>query len=235
MPVYNNLEYVRIKRPLPEFIQKDKFGIPFIEPDIIDISNMNNGKWLVSLNNLSNKDNLASRKIVHSFKSDDVLHRWYNNPYKYLEKVAPYYAVSSFDFSMDNEMEYPMIVSAVFKNRWSGAFAQAHGKKVIPTVGWTIPEYYDLCFSGLRNGGVFLISTLGVNNKDSKDSFLQGYFELRRRFPDSRIICVGDRLREVDLDVCVVSYADSFGYWNRKNSYWQPHLIEWDGSIADRG
>lgn len=235
MPVYNNLEYYRIKRPLPKYVNRDIMGIPFIEADNIDISNINNGKWLISLNNASSKDKLANCKIVHSFKCDDVLRRWYNQPFKYLEHIAQYYAVSSFDFSMDQEMLFPQVFMAVFANRWSGAFAQAHGKKVIPTVGWTTPQFYDLCFAGLRNGGTVLISTLGANNKDADRIFLSGYHEFRDRFPDSKIICVGDKIPGIDTDVCMVKYTDSFGYWNRKSSYWQPSFVNWDMSIANWG
>jgi len=32
-------------------------------------------------------------------------------------------------------------------------------KLVIPTVGWITPDTYDICFSGLRDGGVFIISS----------------------------------------------------------------------------
>lgn len=233
MPVYNNLEYTRIKRPLPDFVELDKYGIPFINADEIDISDINNGKWLISLNNISPKDNLADRKIVHSFKNDDVLDRYYNNPYKYLERVGPYYAVSSFDFSMDNEMSASMICNAIFKNRWSGAFAQTNGKKVIPTVGWTTSEYFDLCFAGLKDGGVFLISTLGVVNRGLTNEFQLGYKELRRRFPKAKLICVGDKVDCIDSDVCMVKYEQSFGYWNRKRNSWQPSFINWDGSIVE--
>ena len=46
MPVYKNLDYVRIVHPLPQYVERDIYGIPFVEADSIDISDMNNGKWL---------------------------------------------------------------------------------------------------------------------------------------------------------------------------------------------
>ena len=60
------------------------------------------------------------------------------------------------------------------------------------TVGWTTPEFYDITFAGLRDGGVFIISTLGTSNLLSYDEFIQGYHELRTRFPNSQLICVED-------------------------------------------
>ena len=65
---------------------------------------------------------------------------------------------------------------------------------VIPTVGWTNSDTYDICFSGLRDGGVFIISTLGTNNIVSYREFIPSYNEMRKRFPNTQIICVGDVL-----------------------------------------
>ena len=194
---------------------------------------MNNGLWLISLKNISQKTKLPEKKIVHSFSYDNILLQHYNHPLKFLERTAKYYAVSSFDFSMDITMKLRHILAAVYDNRWSGAFMQAHGRLVIPTVGWLTPETYDLCFAGLKDGGVFLISTLGANNPHSYDIFMNGYTELRKRFPDTKIICVGDKLRGMDNDICYVLYEESFGNWDRYHNTWQPKLINWDLSIPE--
>ena len=60
---------------------------------------------------------------------------------------------------------------------------------------------------------------------------MNGYFELRKRFPASKLICVGDKLRGMDDDVCIVLYEESFGNWDRHCKFWQPKLINWDKSI----
>ena len=231
MPVYNNKDYIRIMRPLPDYVERDKYGIPVIEAVPIDISAMNNGLWLINMKNISAKDKHPDRKIIHSFCYDDTLRRAYNNPINYLAKAAPYYAVSSFDFSMDEKMDFKQILDATYDNRWSGAFMQTNGKMVVPTVGWVKPDTYDVCFSGLRDSGVFLISTLGVNNSICYPAFIDGYREMRRRFPNTQIISVGDRLEGMDDDVCYVRYEDSFGSWDRRQDWWQPKLFNWDMSI----
>lgn len=230
MPIYTNKVYTNVVRPLPFYVKKDIYDIPFIEIDHIDIHNINNGKWLINMKNLSKKDKRANNKIVHSFCYDDVLERAYNNPYSYLKKVSDYYAVSTFDFSMDLKMDFPLILNAIYKNRWIGAFLQSYGKKVIPIVGW-IKNYYDICFAGLRDGGVFIISTLGCNNFLSEIDFLNGYKYLRCKYNNTRIVCVGDKIKGMDDDVCYVKYEDSFGYYNENNPYWQRKFINWDGTI----
>lgn len=232
MPSYNYKDYVRIARPLPKFVERDAYDIPVIQPQRIDISAMNNGLWLINMKNMSAKDNLPSRKIVHSFCYDDALDRAYNNMIQYLARAARYRAVSSFDFSMHPGMDFPQILNATYKNRWSGAFMQTHGMISFATVGWVGPDTYDITLSGLRDGGIFLISTLGANNPLSQDLFLQGYHEMRRRFPNTTIICVGDRMEGMDDDVCYVKYEDSFGSWDRNKDWWQPSLVNWDMTIV---
>ena len=235
MPVYKYKDYVKIMRPLPDYVARDIYDIPFIEIDDIDISNLNNGKWLVNVKNCSKNDKHQSEKIVHNFCYDEVLMRDYNNPFRFLEKVGPYFAASSSDFSMDSKMGFKEILDATYNNRWMGAFLQTHGKKVIPTVGWVGAKYYDITFAGLRDGGVFIISTIGANNDISYAEFIDGYHELRRRFPNTQLICVGDFIEGMDSDICYIPYEDSFGSWDKKQDWWQPKLFNWDMSYAMGG
>lgn len=101
------------------------------------------------------------------------------------------------------------------------------------TVGWVLEDTYDICFSGIVDGNVLMISTIGCNNEESYQIFIKGYKELRKRFPNSKIICVGTRLDGMDDDICYVSYVQSFGNFDKYRSYWQPRLFNWDGSGGD--
>ena len=105
---------------------------------------------------------------------------------------------------------------------------QSFGRKVIATVGWVKPDTYNICFAGLRNGSTFIISTLGVNNRICKPIFLEGYCYLRENFPDSKLICVGDKIIGMDSDVCYIPYDQSFGNWERYPGFWQQKLFNWD-------
>lgn len=232
MPLYNNHDYVNIMRPLPDNYKCDIYGIPFIKKQDIDIVNINNGKWLINPHNLKKDDKKANVKIVHSFLFDKDLNRYYNNIWTYLDNIASYYASCSFDFSMHEGMREAQIIDAVFKNRWSGAYLQSLGRRVIATVGWVDEDTYDICFAGLEDGAVFIISTLGVCNDDCKDGFLRGFFEMRKRFPHSPIICVGQKLKEMPDDVCYIKYNESFGRNCKFSEFWQPRLFNWDMSIS---
>lgn len=233
MPIYKNKDYVRIVRPLPSFVKRDMRSIPFIEPVDIDISDINNGTWLINSKNANSKDKNANSKIVISFNFDDVLLRYFNNIDAFMHKTSRYLAVSSFDFSMDNKMDNHQITSSVYNNRWSGAYMQANGRTVLPTIGWLKSDTYDICFSGLRDGGTVLMSTLGTNNVESYDEFIAGYRAFRNRFPKTKIICVGDRLPGIDDDVCIVKYTESFGNWEKYPGYWQPSFVNWDSTLKE--
>lgn len=233
MPTYSNKEYLRIIRPLPNYVKRDIYSIPIIEPVNINISDINNGKWLITSQNAKLSDSHASSKIVHSFNYDNVLMRYLNNIDYYIYRTGRYLAVSSFDFSMDEKMDEHQIVSAVYNNRWSGAYMQSNGRTVLPTIGWLRKNTYDICFSGIRDGGTVLISSLGTNNEESYDVFINGYYEFRCRFPNTRLICVGDKLIGMDDDVCMVKYKESFGNWERTPGFWQPSMINWDMTIKE--
>ena len=51
MPFYNNKNYIKLMRPLPSYVARDIYDIPFIEAQEIDTSGLNNEKWLVNMKN----------------------------------------------------------------------------------------------------------------------------------------------------------------------------------------
>lgn len=231
MPIYDNKNYIKIMRPIPNNWPKDIEGIPFIKKSKIDISDINNGKWLISISNINSSAKNLSKKIVHCFKFDKELNRFYDNPYLVLERLTKCYAVATLDFSMHEGMQRAQIISATFKNRWFGVWLQMNGfEKIIITVGWVLPDTYDICFAGIEDGTTLLISTLGVCSKEKRKIFLNGYMEIKKRFPHSPIICVGNYIDGMDHNICFVSYQQSFGNNDIKSNYWQPSLFNWDYS-----
>ena len=228
MPTYGLKEYKKLIRPLPDFVERDIYDIPIIKKQNIDIDRMNNGLWLINMHNVRNDDKNKDKKIVHTFHNDNDLLRAYNNIDNFLKKTSGYYATSTFDFSMDKKMDFPQILSAVYANRWSGSYMQSNGKKVTSCVGWLDKTTYDVCFAGLEDGSVFIISNIGTKNEESYTDFINGYYELRKRFPNSKIICVGSKSDGMDLDVCYVKYEETFGNWDKYKKYWQPQLFNWN-------
>lgn len=48
MPIYKNSDYVSVVRPLPNDWPKDRFGIPFIKKEPLEISRMNTNLFLIN-------------------------------------------------------------------------------------------------------------------------------------------------------------------------------------------
>ncbi len=232
MPIYNTQQFTNVMRPEPIDWGKDVFDIPFIESEGLPISLMGSNLFLINPTNVSKNDGDKERKIVHSFLFDDLLDKEYQNPMKFIEKISGYYGATSLDFSMHPGMNKWSIIQAVGKSRWFGRYLQSYGIKVYPTVGWVDKDTYDICFAGLRDGSTFFISTLGVNNEECRPLLLKGLQELRKRFPNSRQICVGQRMAGIPNDVCVIPYEDTFGGKKQLSQRNQIRLFNWDGTIS---
>jgi hypothetical protein len=231
MPIYNNQKFIEIIRPEPINWEKDIYDIPYIEKEDLSISLIGSELFLINPKNLSKNDVDKKRKIVHSFMYDETLEKIYKDPLKYMDKISGYYATTSLDFSMHQGMSIWAIIQAVGKSRWFGRYLQSHGIKVYPTVGWVDEETYDICFAGLRDGSTFFISTLGVNNDKSRTNFFNGLFELRKRFPNSHIICVGDSLKNLPSDICIIPYEETFGGKSQLIKRNKVRLFNWDMTI----
>lgn len=80
---------------------------------------------------------------------------------------------------------------------------------------------------------VHYYSSLGVCNVFSQYDFLKGYHEMRKRFPSSQIICIGNKIEGMDEDVCYIKYRQSFGNWDRYRNYWQPSMFNWNEMEVD--
>ena len=92
-----------------------------------------------------------------------------------------------------------------FRSRWCGAYLQAKGIKVIPTVAWGEPDTFRFCFDGIAEGSVVAVSTLGVRKE--KTLFMQGYNELLRKIKPEAVICYGEPFEEMKGKIIAVDYA----------------------------
>lgn len=67
MPFYTCKEYIQIMRPLPSYVERDIYDIPFIESQPIDLSALNNEKWLINMKNAKPDDIHADKKLFTHF------------------------------------------------------------------------------------------------------------------------------------------------------------------------
>lgn len=184
----------------------NQLGVPImnkVTEDMLDFSKVQP----LNVQNLSIK-NSNTRKLVLGFSHDDKIERFYNNPFKYVPRFQSAYAVATPDYSLHPQMDMPLYLNQIYKNRWLGCFWQEHDIMALPCVGWTTEEWDDLSFAAIEIGSVVVISTLGC--KRDVDFFMRGYNEMIRRIEPSLIIVYGDMLPEMRGRFVNFRYEDSF-------------------------
>lgn len=230
MPNYNLDDYLAVTHKLSS-AKRDIYGIPFIEKQDFPFEKIATDYTLVKYNNCVDKTKLLDRKIGYGFAYDSELIRCFTKPIKFLCRVGKCKAWVTPDSSIDMEASPAQALGIVEKTRFIGALGQEYGQTVFAAVGWSREELDDICFAGLRDGAIFFISTLGVNNNECRNNFLRGYHELRRRFPNSKIVCLSSKIDGMDDDIIHIEYEESFGYENHQ----QLKLINYFNKANDFG
>lgn len=133
-----------------------------------------------------------AEKGLHFFVDDYQFIRLWNAPERYLNLLASFACVCSPDFSTYTDMPAALQIYNHYRKHWLGAYWQAKGIVVIPTISWSTPESYAWCFDGEPVGGVVAVSSVGcMAGAESRQLFAQGYEEMLRRLEPSEIIFYG--------------------------------------------
>ena len=137
---------------------------------------------LIGFDKTSTDEQKHNARMVHFFLYDYRFECVWEKPDTVLEKLRPYRAVLSPDFSMYLEMAPVLQLYNVFRNRWCGAYWASQGLRVVPTVNWGNETTFDFCFAGIEKGSVVAVSTYMAsahdNRCDQKEWFLTGYREI---------------------------------------------------------
>lgn len=190
--------------PKAEFTDSDFFGL-----------------LLLGFDRAKADDKKYNDRMVHFFLYDYKFEGVWKTPEKYIEKLKPYKAVLSPDFSMYREMSPTIQLYNTFRNRFCGAYFASKGLRVIPTVSWGDEDTFDFCFLGIPKGSTVAVSTYMVsehgNHIDQKDFFLKGYNELLRQVEPERIICYNTPFPEMQGNIVFVDYElSSWKYQNKE-------------------
>lgn len=179
------------------------FDLPVIKNQEVDLKNIS----LVGYDQTKVDDKNGQNSFVHFFLDDYKFGAIWNDPEPRIQKLRSYKGVLSPQFSTYYTMPNAMQIYNTFRSRWCGAYLQANGITVIPTVSWGLPDSYIYCFDGIEKGSVVAVSTLGV--KREKEFFLQGYNEMLRRIDSKAVICCSSPFDEMKGNIIVVDYAET--------------------------
>lgn len=200
---YENFKTVH---PLPEGVQLSENDIPIIKNEVFEWNNLCN----INIINGSNRTSCKNRNntIVINFNYDDVLKKYWNNPFDYIPVFQTFYAVCTPDFSTYSNMNSNEIRFNVYRNRYLGCFWQYYGIKVIPTIQWGNEDTFKYCFDGVEEGAVVAISTIGCYNYT--ENFMKGFNELKRRIKPKLIIVYGKIIEGMTGTFLQFNYEDAF-------------------------
>lgn len=150
---------------------------------------------------------------IHCFIDDYQFERLWNTPENYLELLSGFECFCSPDFSLYLDMTMPTKIWNVYRSRLLGAWYQAKGIKVIPTIQWAEPATYKFCFRGLEQGGTIAVSTIGVKEDDNALAIWHdGMAECIKRLKPKTVLVYGGKL--------------DFDYGKTKVVYYENHQLE---------
>ena len=110
--------------------------------------------WLVPFRTRVRDEDAARQGGVHFFLDDYQFEAVWSRPVKSLSYLKHYGAVLTPDFSLFRDWPLAVQLWNTYRNRWLGAWWQAQGLQVIPTVSWSTPQSYEFCFAGLAQAQV---------------------------------------------------------------------------------
>ncbi len=182
---------------------------------------------LIGFDRVKADDTKNTDRMVHFFLYDYKFERVWKEPDKDIERLKPYRAVLSPDFSMYLEMNPTMQLYNTFRNRWCGAYWVSKGIRVIPTVNWGDESTFDFCFLGIPKGSTVAVSTYMVsehdNRKDQKEFFMKGYREMLKCIEPERIICYNTPFPEMEGNIVFVDYELSSWKYQKDLSELSPY------------
>ena len=187
--------------------------------DIVEHENLTNDFWqmptikndgyipddLIGFNYAKTSEN--KNVGIHFFIDDYQFERLWNAPEKYLDVLSEYECILAPDFSLYIDMPMPMKIWNIYRSRQIGAYYQARGIKVIPTVSWAEAETFEFCFLGIPKGSIVAVSTIGVKqDSEALEIWEAGMQAMIEQIEPSAILVYGGKLEFDYGDINVIYY-----------------------------
>ena len=151
--------------------------------------------WIPFNYALSCKD--TSLCAVHFFVDDYQFLRVWNNPDRYIEVLRRFSVVCSPDFSLYCDMPQAIQLYNHYRKHWLGAYWQAKGLKVIPTIAWSDRDSFEWCFDGEPVGGIVAVSSVGIKKSQNLiDKFMFGFDKMMHTLSPEKILLYGSYIPE---------------------------------------
>ena len=132
---------------------------------------------------------------IHFFLDDYQFERVWAQPEAYIDTLMQYSCMLSSDFSLYMDMPMAMKIWNTYRSRFIGAYYQAKGINVIPTISWAEAETYKFAFSGIPEGSIVAVSTIGVKeDKQALEIWRGGMKAMIKAVKPKKILVYGGAL-----------------------------------------
>ena len=180
-----------------------QFDIPMLLPvkELPDIKEWIGFNYVLS-------DNDPDGKAVHFFVDDYQFERLWNNPEKYVDKLRQYVCVATPDFSPYADMPHICQIYNHYRKHWVGAFLQANGVNVIPTIRASMDERsLEWYLDGEPHEGIVLMSSMWTSDDEARDYFRREYGKMYETLKPVKVFLYGNEVDGLDGDI---EHIDTF-------------------------
>ena len=167
-----------------------KYDIPQLSP-VYELPEIK--EW-IGFNYVLSDDN-PEGKAVHFFVDDYQFERLWRNPEKYVDKLKRYACIATPDFSPYADMPLVCQLYNHYRKHWIGAFLQANGVTVIPTIRASQDERsLEWYLDGEPEGGIVLISNMWTKTSETKTGFLREYCGMIDTLNPTKVFVYGKKM-----------------------------------------
>ena len=189
---------------LAQFDGVGSFDIPELQP-VYDLPEIK--EWIGFNYVLSDKN--PEGKAVHFFIDDYQFMRLWNNPDQYIKKLKQYVCVLTPDFSPYGDMPLATQIFNHYRKHWIGAYLQAHGVTVIPTIRASSDERsLGFYLDGEPRESIVAISSMwATKSKEMRAYFKREYDKMYDALKPSKIFVYGNKVDGLKGNI---EYIESF-------------------------
>lgn len=130
---------------------------------------------------------------VVGFSYDYELEKLSSNPQRYAPILSKYKCICEPDFSMKIGDPLGAVIGNAFRSHTTAFRLQELGCNIMPTMKWSSPESYEVCFDGYERGGAVIVSTIGaMKDERSRMYFKDGFHQMLKRISPDSVVLYGD-------------------------------------------
>ena len=141
-------------------------------------------------------------KAVHFFIDDYQFERLWNAPEKYIEKLREYVCVATPDFSPYADMPHVCQLYNHYRKHWIGAFLQANGVTVVPTIRASLDERsLDWYLDGEPHEGIVVVSSMWTREPEALEYFKKEYSKMYETLNPCKVFLYGNMVEGIQGNI----------------------------------